>query len=119
MTIEKAPNNFEKAQNTKERLLNDFKKFRFDFIEEFPDEILLPDMPNYHLYKCRTNFFNNISIRILRIRHEKIKLSDEGERKCDEFMDYCGTIKGTTRRYTQEDIDKANEILDVLIKELS
>ncbi|MCK4539750.1 hypothetical protein KAU09_01185 [Candidatus Parcubacteria bacterium] len=119
MTIEKINHNVEKPENTKERLLNDFKMFRNDFLEGFPDEILLPDMPNYHRYKCRTNFFNNISIRILRIQHEGIKLSNEGKIKCDKFMDYCTTLKGKTERYQQEDIDKANEILDVLINELS
>ena len=119
MTIEKINNDIEKPKNTQERLLNDFKMFRNDFIEEFPEEILLPDMPNYHKYKCRTNFFSNISIRILRIRHEGIKLSTEGNKKCDKFMDYCTTLQGKTDRYQQKDIDKANEILDVLIDELS
>jgi len=119
MTIKEVATNFERQQNTKELLLNALKKFRYDFIEELPDKILLPDMPNYHLYKCRTNFFNDISISILLIRSKGIKLSEEGERKCNEFMDYCKTLRGKTTRYQREDIDKANEILDVLIKELS
>ncbi len=119
MTIERFINNFENIEKIKKKTLLVLKDFRYNYTEEIPDEILTPDMENYHLYKCRTNFFNNISVKILLIRELKIKLSQEGEKRCDDFLDYCETIQGTDRRYTQDDIDKANEILDVLIKELS
>lgn len=72
MTAEAIKQNFEAPLPGKERFLKIFNKLRHEYLEEFPPEILLPDHPNYHLYKCRTNFFATISLAILRLR--KLKL---------------------------------------------
>lgn len=92
---------------------------RFDYIEEFPSERLLPGMPNYHKYKCRTNFFNTVSGVILRLNQLKLINGSETKKGCEEFFKFCSSIRGTKRFYTQEDINKANRVLDFLIKELS
>ena len=56
MTSEKIEQNFEGHLPEKERIIKSLNRLRYEYIEEFPPKKLLPDMPNYHLYKCRTNF---------------------------------------------------------------
>ncbi|MDO9231142.1 MAG: hypothetical protein Q7U36_01525 [bacterium] len=119
MTSEQFGQSLEKPQTEKEKILKSLHRLRFEFIEEFPTEILLPDHPNYHLYKCRTNYFNGVSLKILRLQHMGLINSPEAKQECEDFFKFCDTIRGTTRFYQQEDIDKANKVLDCLIKELS
>lgn len=109
----------EELLERKEKYLKKLKVLRYDYIEEFPSEILSPEMPNYPLYKCRTNFFNNISTTIMVLQSIGLINSVEIKKECKDFSKFCDSIKGTTRRYKQEDIDKANKVLDCLIKELS
>ena len=101
MISEKRINSLEQSFNAKERFLNDFNKFRHEFIDDIPDEILQPDMPNYHLYKCRTAFFGFIASELLRLQHEGIKISDEAIKKCKQFDDFTESLKGTYRRITK------------------
>ncbi|OGI65989.1 hypothetical protein A3H53_00090 [Candidatus Nomurabacteria bacterium RIFCSPLOWO2_02_FULL_40_10] len=103
----------------KKEYLEFIRGLRFDYIEEFPLERLLPGMPNYHKYKCRTNFFNGVFTTIEYLKRIKLINSSETKEECEEFLKFCDTIRGTKRFYTQVDIDKANKVLDVLIKELS
>lgn len=49
------PLSLEEILERKKRYLKTLREFRYDYLEEFPSERLLPDMPNYHKYKCRTN----------------------------------------------------------------
>lgn len=109
----------EELLERKEEYLKKLKVLRFDYIEEFPSEILQPEMPNYHKYKCRTNFFNNISTTIMVLQSIELINSVETKKECKDFIKFCDSIGGTTRRYTQKDIDIANKMLDSLIKELS
>ena len=119
MTSEQIGKNIETPQSEKEKILKSLHRLRFEFIEEFPPEILLPDHPNYHLYKCRTNYFNGVSLKILRLRQMGLINSPKATQECEDFLKFCETIQGTTRFYQQEDIDKANKVLDCLIEELS
>ncbi len=119
MTSEKIEKKFEAPLLEKERILKSLNKLRYEYIEEFPTEKLLPDHPNYHLYKCRTNFFNNVSLNILRLQRIGLISSPEATQVCEDFLKFCETIVGTSKFYQQEDIDKANKVLDCLIKELS
>ena len=119
MISEKTINSLEQPLNTKEKILNDFNEFRYKFIDDIPNEILQPDMPNYHLYKCRMAFFGFIASHLVRLQREGIKISDEAIKKCKEFDDFTESLRDTYRRITKEDIDKANKILDIMISELS
>ncbi len=117
--MEQFSQNIEKSQIERKKILKSLHELRFEFIEEFPPEILLPDYPNYHLYKCRTNYFNLISLKIIRLQDMGFMMSEEAKQECENFLKFCDTIRETTRFYKQEDIDKANKVLDCLIKELS
>lgn len=119
MISEKTINSPEQPISVKEKILNDFNRFRYKFIDDIPDEILQPDMPNYHLYKCRMAFFGFIASHLLRLQHEGIKISDKVIKECKQFDDFTESLKGTYRRITKEDIDKANRMLDIIINELS
>lgn len=116
MTIEIPQNNLE---NIKQRYLKDFGELRNDYIEDIPNEILQPDTPNYHRYKCRQAFFSAIASHILRMQHEGITLSSKAIQRYEEFDTYLETLRGNYRRLTKDDIDKANKMLDTVISELS
>jgi hypothetical protein len=116
MPIETPPNNLE---SLKQRYLKDFSVLRNDYIEDIPDEILQPEMPNYHRYKYRQAFFSSIASHISRMQREGITLSPEASQQYKEFDSYLNTLRGNQRRLTIDDIDKANKILDTVIEELS
>jgi len=109
----------EELLEKKKEKLKTLRHLRFDYIEEFPTERLLPDMPNYHLYKCRTIFFATISEIIKHLQDLGLIKNSETKKECKEFFKFCDTIRETKRFYKQEDIDKANKVLDSLMKELS
>ena len=85
---EKTIDHIEQPLGIKEKILNDFNEFRYKFIDDIPNAILQPDMPNYHLYKCRMAFFGCIASHLVRLRREGIKISDEAIKKCKEFSDF-------------------------------
>lgn len=119
MISEKMEQNLETPPSEKEKILKRLHELRYDFIEEFPPEKLLPDMPNYDRYKCRSNFFHAISLKIARLKLMNLINSDDAKQECEDFLKFCTTLQGTSKFYQQEDIDKANKVLDCLIKELS
>lgn len=103
----------------KEEFLKDFRRFRYNYIEEFPKEKVMPPMPNYELYKCRTNFFSSIYLRIIFLQQLGLLTSVENKEEYAEFLRFCETLRGRKEFYKQEDVDRANKVLDCLIKELS
>ncbi|NTV41005.1 MAG: hypothetical protein HGA61_01900 [Candidatus Moranbacteria bacterium] len=104
-------------------LLGRFKDLRYNYLEDFPEKILQPEDADYHKYKCRTNYFSSISSSIGRLESELAKsnrqLSENTKTKCHKFLNFCETLRGREEKYTIEEINIANEILDILIKELS
>jgi len=111
--------NPEELLEIKKEYLERLRRLRFDFLDEIPPERLLPEAPNYHLYKCRTNFFGTVSASIQRFQDLGLIKSLEVIRECEEFFKFCDSIRGTGKFYIKEDIDKVNRVLDLLIKELS
>lgn len=101
------------------KALEILRKLRYDYIEEFPPDLLKPEMPNYHLYKCRTNFFHVIALKIFVLEQKGLIKSNKAKDACNEFLAFCETLQGRTEFYKQEDIDKANKVLDLLIEEIS
>ncbi len=112
-----------KETDPKKMFLDRFRDLRYNYLEDFPEEILRPEDTDYHKYKCRTNYFASISSGIARLEDVLSKanchMSENAKEKCDEFLAFCETLKGRQEKYTIQEINKANEILDILIKELS
>jgi hypothetical protein len=120
MTAEKIGENFEAPLSDKEKILKSFHRLRYEYIDDIPPEKIIPyKTPGWDRYKCRTNFFNSISLKILLLQQKDLIVSPEAKQECENFLEFCKTIEGTSKFYQREDIDRANKVLDVLTKELS
>jgi hypothetical protein len=110
---------FQELVAKKEKYLADLRRLRYDYIDEIPDQILKPGMPNYYKYKCRNNFFYDLSLKISLLEQLQLLKSPAVLKSCAEFKKFLETIKSAKKgRISSDDIDKANKILDILIKEL-
>jgi hypothetical protein len=120
MTSEKIPKNFEKSnkEQFKQECLKKFIEYRHEFIDELPPQKLKPSDENYHKYKCRGNNFVAIQVDIASLIDENILVEPGALQKGQEYMEYVKN-RNFSKFSTQEDIDKLNEILDIMIKELS
>ena len=119
MTIENESNKIDNIEYKKRNFLKNFSELRNNYLEDIPDEILQPEMPDYDRYKCRKAFFGRIASRAIRMQSEGIKLSGHAKEKYEEFNAYIETLRQANERITKNDIDKANVMLDILINELS
>lgn len=94
-------------------VLADFLRYRNDFIDDLPVEILMPGDKNYSKYKCRDLFFISIEGQIERLIDKGVITKVEDKAKADEFINF---VKNKNKpRTTKEDIDYVNAILDYFI----
>lgn len=96
----------EKISEVKERYLKTLNALRSYDVKKSSPEI-------------RTVFFGNVSGIIMVLKTMKLISNSETKKECEEFLEFLKSSRGTRRIYTQDDIDKANRVLDSLIKELS
>jgi hypothetical protein len=109
---------FRKFPDFQKKYLNDFKKFKYDFIDDLPPERLLPGDENYNLHKCRGNYFVSVAGLIdIAIRKGAIKNPD-AVKIGNEYRQYVRE-RDFSLFSTKEDIEKVNSVLDMMIKELS
>jgi len=118
MTPEKITENLEKSPDIKKQYLEDFINYRNNYLDDLPAERLMPGDENYHLYKCRGNFIMGVAGRIDRLIRKGIITKPEVIAKGNEFNNYLQQ-RDFSRFSTQDDINRINEILDYMIKELS
>jgi len=109
----------EEREKIKQKYLQDFIDFRNDYLDDLPAEKLLLHHPNYYLYKCRMNFFIGVAGRISRLLEHGIITDEIVTRKGQEFLKYMREDHPNPELSKKEDIDKVNEILDVMIAALS
>jgi len=120
MTPDKVEQNLGTLLFEKEKILESLQRLRYEYIEDIPQEKIIPhETPSWDKYKCRTNFFNAVSLKILQLQQTNLISSPETKQECENFLKFCKTIEGTSKFYQQEDIDRANRMLDCLINELS
>ena len=120
MASEKFEKNFESVQAKKEKILISLHGLRYKHVDGIPSEKIIPyETPDWDKYKCRTNFFQKISLKILLLQQMNIINNPETKRETEDFLNFCKTIEGTSKFYQQEDIDRANKVLDCLINDLS
>jgi hypothetical protein len=115
---EKINEKFEAAMDIKKEYLQDFEKFRNDYLDELPPKRLMPGDKDYYLYKCRGNFFVGVANRINRLIQKGVLTNPESIKEGNEFIEYVRN-RDFEKYSTQPDIDRVNEILDFMIKELS
>ena len=92
--------------------------FRNDFIDDIPSEMVDLDDPNYHFYKCRKNFFVEIIGIMGLVLRDGVVVEPTAAKKALEFMDFVQKEITTRQKITEQDIAKANEILDIIIGQL-
>ena len=110
---------FEKSpEEIKRDILEKFISYRDNYIDDLPPERLKPSDENYHLYKCRGNFFQGMVADVENLLNEGGVISDsETVDKCKEFLEYASKID-FSKFTTEKDIDKANEIIECIIESL-
>ena len=118
MILEKTGENFEETKDVKKEYLEDFINYRNNYLDDLPLKRLMPGDENYYMYKCRGNFFMGVFGRIERLIRKgfikDVEVIEEGRK----FIEYVRNMD-FTKFTSKKDIDKANEILDIMIKELS
>lgn len=88
-------------------------RYRNEYIEDLPENILSPSDPDYLLYKCRNNFFVGVMGWLDRLFREGVIV---GERDLKKYREYVDFVKNKNKpRTTKEDIDYVNAILDYFI----
>jgi hypothetical protein len=119
MTLE-IPQNFEKSDQEllKQECLQKFIEFRHEMIDDLPQQKLKPSDENYYKYKCRGNAFVAIQVDIANLIDEGILVDPVAVEKGRAYMEYVKN-RDFSKFSTQVDVSRLNEILDVMISELS
>lgn len=102
----------------RKHFLAEFLDFRFNYLDEIPEKKASKYDSKYRFYKCRGTFFFLVSENIDLSIQKGFISSSETLKKIEEFKKY---IKGIdfSKRVTKTDIDQANNILDLVIAEMS
>ncbi|MCK9272535.1 hypothetical protein M0P65_03240 [Candidatus Gracilibacteria bacterium] len=81
------------------------------------EEITPQKLQNSDKKILNSNYFNAVSKIIMEIKERNILKSKTSERECENFLKFCEVISRTTGFYYQGDINRANRVLDCLIRE--
>ena len=116
--MEKIPNSDQEGAQEVQRHLDFLKKERDDCIDDLPKERVVPSDPNYHKYKCRTNWWQGILSRFRYLLEDGL-IKDEGvSDSVEAFIKFAMEEIDFTKFRVKEEIDQANEILDLVISHL-
>ena len=118
MTPERMTENFEKSPDPRQKYLHDFVDFKNNYVDDLPEERLLPGDENYNLHKCRGNFFVGVAGLIDRAIRKGILVNSEAIKIGDDYKQYVRE-RDFSKFSTHEDVARVNEVLDYMIKELS
>ena len=113
--------NFEKSiSSPKEYYLGRLKWFRNDFIDDLPEDKVIPhETPNWDKYKCRGNFFQGVVGDLDNILTEGIIKDEKIISDIEAFLKYATEEIDFSKFTTKENIQRADEILDEVIKHFS
>jgi hypothetical protein len=92
--------------------------YRDSYIGDLPVDILLPNDPNYDLYKCRNNFIQSLLNRITLVIKKGVISDPDTLRTLNNYMTELMEI-GQHRKKTVDDMRKIDEIIKFLIDLLS
>ena len=102
----------------RERCLCLAKEFRYQDTDDLPSERVLPSDPNYHRYKCRTNWWQGLRSMLRSIVKHGLISGEDVRRDVHAFIDYIDHGIDFSKLRTREEIDKANHMLDAVIEAL-
>ena len=106
----------------KQKFLNRLRHYRNDFTEQRLPRLHRPATDElYYQRKYRKGYFSGIGFAIGNIVdfHPNM-LSEEARKSYRDFMDYCLKADWHDEKLIEKrDVDKANQLLDMLIQELS
>ena len=108
----------ERKERNKQEYLSDFLDYRNDekYIDEIPKKNLTPENPNYAFYRCRDSFFTAIQSRIETLLNFGMIIGEDAVKECQNYINFVR--QKNTPRTTKEDIQKAKDFLDFIIKYL-
>lgn len=108
-------------EQLRQKFLEKMKTYRYEFVEDLPLQRVFPwdNDPNYHRYKCRMAFFTGISRDAEHMINKGVITDPETIAKAHEFDRYVREVHPFPEFTRREDIEVANQFLDVLIATLS
>ena len=111
----------EERELLRQKFLEKMKAYRYEFVEDLPpNRVLLQDNdPNYYRYKCRMIFFIGIRADAEYMISKGVITNPEVIAKAKEFDRYVRETHPFPEFTRKEDIEVANQFLDVLIMALS
>ena len=108
----------ESPDEIKRNILKKFIDYRDNYIDDLPSEKLKPGDENYHIHKCRGNFFQGIVADIENLLDEGGVASDsEIANEYREFLEYVSKID-FSKFTAKKDIDRVNEMINCVIENL-
>jgi hypothetical protein len=115
----------ENPEGEKEQLrlkfLEKMRTYRYEFVDDLPPQRVFPwdNDPNYYKYKCRMAFFTGIRADAERMISKGVITDPVVISKAHEFDRYIREVHPFPEFTRREDIEVANQFLDVLIASLS
>lgn len=103
-------------ENRHQAILDFLKHERNQCIDDLPKERVIPGDPNYYKYKCRTAWWQGIKSNLSVLLEDGI-LDDQTKERVSSFLLWMSTVDFKKFR-TRDDINKANDILDIVIGDL-
>ena len=107
-------------ETLRENFLKLATEYRNTYIDDLPEELVTREDPNYHWYKCRTAFFTTVCLFLGLVLKEGFVLDEEVKAQVVEFVAHYSHKRPKVygHRYVRSDIDRANTVLDSIMREL-
>jgi len=105
-------------ESKKQHYLTIFLKFRNDYSDEIPANIITHADEGYYKHKCTGNFFAAVALYINLALGNNIFPDSIKASQLKKFTEFVKTLD-FSRRITKENISYANEVLDLIIATLS
>lgn len=106
------------SATTKATYLRQAEKMRFEDLDELPAERVTFGDPNYYRYKCRGNWWHAL-VGMLEVITDNGWVEDaQAAVRVHDFMAWVQKDIDPAKFRTREEINAANDILDIVIAEL-
>lgn len=103
----------EQIEEKRQHCIAEFRRYQTEYIDDLPEKRLAIWDPNYYLYKCRTNFFNSVSLRIIILLKHWVLEEDEN---ISEFFWYMNNERNWLLFATNHDIHRVNTVIERVIE---
>lgn len=119
------PNNQEYIRDR----LNDLIDLKTNYSDDLPAEEIIANVTHgWEKYKCRTNFFTQISMMVQELKRKNLLASPEALATGEKFLNFCDARHKNAHLhtrgdreffYTRENIELAERTINCCVEELS